>query len=235
MFFVDDNIARNPHYCKELCKRLSPYNKKWFGFAAVPVIEDEKLLRLLANSGCNHLFLGFESLSRDSLNEVNKFQNKPQNYGEVVRKLRDYGIEVNGSFIFGFDHDDKGVFDRAIKFIYESKIDMPIIKILTPYPGMSLYNRLKKEGRLLKDHWWLERFYHNDIHFKSKPMSITALREGFELVAKEIYSFRFILSNLKRDYKYPIIHRYKSCVFSLYRRRRYSKLTHFSKHLTLRY
>lgn len=219
--FADDNIAGNSHYCKELCKRLISFNIKWFGFAAVTVVNDVELLRLLKKSGCNRLFLGFESLSLDSLDEVNKFQNKPQTYVDAVRKLHDHGIEVGGGFIFGFEHDDKSVFERTIGFIHESKLDMPVINILTPYPGTALYNRLKKQRKLLRDNWWLGRFCRNDVHFKPNLMSVNELREGYESVAKEVYSYKFILSKLKRQYDFPAKARIETCLFDFSRRRKY--------------
>lgn len=221
LFFPDADIAANPDYCKKLCKKLIPYQKKWLGQASISVADDNELLKLLSQSGCKNLCLGFESLSNESLKDANKSHNLNRSYKGVIQKLHDYGIEVGGAFIFGFDHDNKSIFENTVKFIQESKIEVLNLNILTPFPGTLLYHRLNKEKRLLREKWWLEDFYNNEVLFKPKLMSVDELKDGYDSAVKEVYSYCSMFRRLKRDYNVPWIHRFGNLMFNLGRREKY--------------
>ncbi|MCP5007850.1 MAG: B12-binding domain-containing radical SAM protein, partial [Planctomycetes bacterium] len=114
VFFVDDNIISHKKHARELLRRIKPYNLKWLGQTSVNIVQDDEILALCRDSGCIGLLVGFETLSTDNLKNVGKTFNKPQDYIEVVKKMHDYGIGVNGAFVLGLDYDDESVFDRAI-------------------------------------------------------------------------------------------------------------------------
>jgi radical SAM superfamily enzyme YgiQ (UPF0313 family) len=116
----------------------------------------------MARAGCRALFIGFESVDDGAVRHAGKRQNKPRKYTEIVRRLADQGIAVWGSFIFGLDDDAPDAFDRTVEFCIESKITMALFALLTPYPGTALYKRLKAEGRLTKDAWWLSSDHDTD-------------------------------------------------------------------------
>jgi radical SAM superfamily enzyme YgiQ (UPF0313 family) len=110
---------------------------------------NSELVAKAAESGCSGVLTGFESINPAALHEGNKLINKPENYLEIIRQLRDHKIMILGSFIFGFDEDDKHVFDNTLEFIQQSKIDILHYAILTPFPGTRLYGQLDASGRLL--------------------------------------------------------------------------------------
>ena len=116
VFFVDDNIISSRRHATELLQRITPYNLKWLGQTSVNILEDDEMLKLCRQSGCMGLLVGFESLSETGLASIGKGFNNPGKYIDVVNKMHDYGIGVNGSFVLGFDHDDEGVFERKIRW-----------------------------------------------------------------------------------------------------------------------
>ena len=103
--FADLNIVSNTGKAKELLRELPGFKLHWWGNASVQVAEDDELLRLLADSGCAYLGLGFESTAADTLKEMDKKHNIGCDFKRVIRRLHDHNIDVFGNFIFGFDTD----------------------------------------------------------------------------------------------------------------------------------
>lgn len=194
VFFADDNIISSRRHAKELLTRIIPYNLKWVGQASVNIAKDDEILDLCRKSGCMGILIGFESLSADSLSHMGKQFNKPQNYVDVIKKVHDYGIGINGSFVLGFDHDDEGIFDRTLEFIVRAKLDVCYFSILTPYPGTRLYTQMREEGRLI-DHDW-SNYNTNYVVYKPKLMTPERLLNGFYDVLKGSFSYSSIFKRL---------------------------------------
>ncbi len=216
ILFADDNILGNIPYFQELFTALIPLRLKWIGEASVAGLKDEKNLKILEKSGCKALFVGFESLNPE-LKRVGKTQNHPEQYSGVIRRLHDHGIIVYGAFIFGFDFDDPSVFERTVEFAITNRIFLAQFAMLTPYPGTSLYARLRAEGRLLRDKWWL--LPNQEIkapHFRPKGMEPEKLREGWKWAWKEFYKYSSIW---KRKDFWPALHPYLAYLpFNLHQR-----------------
>ena len=194
VFFADDNIISSRRHAKELLTRIIPYNLKWVGQASVNIAKDDEILDLCRKSGCMGILIGFESLSADSLSHMGKGFNKPQNYIDVIKKVHDYGIGINGSFVLGFDHDDEGIFDRTLEFIVKAKLDVCYFSILTPYPGTRLYAQMREEGRLI-DHDW-SNYNTNYVVYRPKLMTPERLLNGFYDVLKGSFSYSSIFRRL---------------------------------------
>ena len=215
VFFVDDNIISSRRHASELMRRIAPYNLKWLGQASVNIAKDDEMLTLCRKSGCMGFLIGFETLSSDNLATVGKPFNKPQNYIDVIRKLHDYGIGVDGSFVFGFDRDDEGVFERTLEFINKAKLDICNLSILTPYPGTALYTRMISEGRIIDPDW--SHYNTNNVVFLPKLMTPEKLLDGFHLVLKECFSFFSIFrrlwgNNTYKNFFYPMNFGFKQTI-----------------------
>jgi radical SAM superfamily enzyme YgiQ (UPF0313 family) len=194
VFFVDDNIIANRAYAREFLGRIADLNLNWFGQAPMTIANEPEILKLCQKSGCTGLFLGFETLSPAALASVGKRVNKPGEYLEVVRKLHDHGIGIDGSFVFGFDTDDPGVFDRTVEFVIKAKLEIVYFSILTPYPGTRLHRRLVAEGRLLTEDWSL--YDANHVVYRPKTFTPDELLTGYYRALKEVYSVPSICKRL---------------------------------------
>ena len=194
VFFVDDNIISNRAYAREFLGRIADLGLHWFGQASMNIANDLEILRLCQASGCVGLFLGFETLSPETLAAVGKRVNRPEHYLEVVRKIHDHGIGIDGSFVFGFDTDDASVFDRTLEFIFQAKLEVAYFSILTPYPGTRLHQRLAEAGRLLHEDWSLYDGHH--VVFRPTLLSAEQLLEGYHRVFKEVFSVPSIFRRL---------------------------------------
>ena len=187
LFFIDDNIVGRPDHAEQWLTRLAPLKKKWIAQASVTVAHNDRLLRLLQKSGCQGLFIGFETISAEGLKEANKKWNMNRDYLETIHKLHDHGISLVGSFIVGFDSDDRSCFERMLDFAIKSRMEAADFGVLTPYPGTVLYDRLKKEGRLIDDRWWL-KYKSEDVVYMPKQMTREDLYEGWISMMREYYT-----------------------------------------------
>ena len=100
----------------------------------------------MALAGCTGVFVGFESLSDQNLSDAHKKTPKTADYARRVRMLHDYGIQVNGSFVLGFDHDRKDTFAATAQWIEENRLECATFHILTPYPATPLFAQMEAEG-----------------------------------------------------------------------------------------
>lgn len=193
LLFADDNVMIHRAYSKELFTRMIPLKKHWVGQCSLAAVKRLENIQLMAASGCKALFIGFESVDDETVRFTGKRQNKPSQYREIMDMLHDNGISTWGSFVFGFDTDDKEVFDRTVEFGINMQLTMALYAILTPYPATALYRRLKAEGRLTDERWWLRRDHDaGSPYFKPAKMTREELREGWMRAWKKFYSPRAI-------------------------------------------
>ena len=112
--FIDNNLGSRRDYLHSLCAALRPLNKIWSAAVSIDVTNDPSLIRDMALAGCTGVFIGFESLTDDNLAEAHKRTPKTSDYARRVRMLHDHGIQENGSFVLGFDHDRKDVLRHVL-------------------------------------------------------------------------------------------------------------------------
>lgn len=205
ILFVDDNIVGLPRYSRGLMEALVPMKKKWIGQASLAALQNEEDIDLMTKSGCVGLFIGFESISEETLKSIRKYQNKPSRYRQIIHNLHKRGITIWASFMFGLDHDDEGVFERSVQFAVDAKFFSVNFTILTPYPGTAIYERLKSEGRLLNDKWWLlEDQEKHAPHFLPRDMSRERLLEGWRWAWEEYYSCSSIIKRFQWEYPWSM-------------------------------
>jgi len=183
--FIDLSPVEDVQYAKALYRAMIPLKMRWVGLATTRIAEDQELLSLAAQSGCKGVLIGFESISQATLNQTHKGFHSATNYGEVVRRLHDHGIGVQGCFVFGFDNDDEDVFERTVEFVDRTKIDLPRYAVMTPFPGTGAFRQLEAEGRLLHKNWALYDVEH--VVFQPKRMSAERLQAGLEWSWKQSY------------------------------------------------
>jgi radical SAM superfamily enzyme YgiQ (UPF0313 family) len=156
VFFVDDNIGVEPARLRALCEALIPLKRQWIGQVSLHVAKDAELLRLMQRSGCAGVLVGFESLEPRNLEAMGKTVNtQARDYDQSIAAFRRHGMSIYATFVFGYDHDDEQSFQRTLEFAERNKFFFGAFNHLVPFPGTPLYARLKDEGRLLVDPWWL--------------------------------------------------------------------------------
>jgi len=197
LIFVDLNIIADRDYALQLFKALIPLKVQWYGLATVLLANDEELLELAGRSGCRGLLMGLESISPQNLRQSHKGFNSPEKYVQVVERLHEHGIALQGCFVFGLDQDEPDIFLKTAEFAVQARIDLPRFAVVTPFPNTPLYKRLEAEGRILTKNWELYDAQH--VVFQPAKMTIDELQQGVEVAWKHAYSFRSIARRIRHS------------------------------------
>lgn len=195
IFFVDDNITSNMQQAKEFFRALIPERVRWVSQASINAAHDEEFLRLIKASGCQGLLIGFESLNPENLRDMNKsFNTMGGGFEKALENLRRHGIRLYPTFIFGYDHDTPASFEATLEFARRHRFYIAAFNHLTPFPGTPLHDRLRAEGRLRYDAWWLDPDYrYNTVPFTPRGMSPEAVQEGCVQARAGFFSWPSIL------------------------------------------
>jgi len=208
VFFVDDNFIGNKRKLKsEILPAIIEWmeeKKRPFSFfteASINLADDEELMRLMTRAGFDMVFVGIESPNEDSLVECNKLPNKGRDLLAAVKKIQNYGLQVQGGFIVGFDSDPLSIFKSQIDFIQKSGIVTAMVGVLMAPPETRLYKRLKKENRLLVG--LTGDNTDGSTNFIPK-MGYEALARGYKQVVDTIYAPKQYYERIKtflKEYK----------------------------------
>jgi len=201
IFIVDDNFIGNKRKLKEETlpamvewsqKRKYPF--RFFTEASINLADDEELMQLMTKAGFDTVFVGIETTNEESLVECSKVQNVNRDLVASVKKMQNYGLEVQGGFIVGFDSDPVSIFKSQINFIQKSGIVTAMVGLLNAPPGTRLYHRLKKENRLLP--YGSGDNTDGTMNFIPK-MNQETLITGYKNVVKTIYSAKPYYERIK--------------------------------------
>ncbi|MDR4509290.1 MAG: B12-binding domain-containing radical SAM protein [Candidatus Brocadiaceae bacterium] len=211
VFFVDDNLIGNK---KKLRNELLPALIKWqqehvpipfHTEVSINLADDEPLMQMMSDAGFDAVFVGIETPDANSLSECGKKQNKNRDLVEDVWRLQRAGLQVQAGFIVGFDSDTPSIFQRQIDFIQKSGIVSAMIGMLQAPSGTILYERLKKEGRLLGE------MSGDNVDGTTNivpNMDSDMFREGYKSILRKIYAPENYYQRIKvffREYKAPKI------------------------------
>ena len=192
-FFVDDSINADPLYALELFRQLTPLKIRWFGQATTTLGQQHELLETFARSGCQALLVGIESIEARSRSAHKKNQNKAEELVRAIKNIREAGISLYGSFIYGLDGDTLDTPPAILDFINETRLDVPGINILRPIPGTQVFKRLMEEGRLLFDPLDVTAYRYSfgqEMLYKPKNIPLDAFIESYSTLTRQVFSMK---------------------------------------------
>jgi len=193
--FADDNTFADKRRGKALMKALAKEQVRWFTETDVSVADDEDLIKMMRDAGCQQILIGFESPNFTTMNGVEKKSNwkarRTEKYLKAVETIQKHGVTVNGCFIFGMDGDGPESFSHVLDFVEKSGLYDVQMTYLTPFPGTPLHQRLTEEGRILVE-GASEKCTLFDINFQPDSMSVEELRSGYLKLLTRIYDEEFV-------------------------------------------
>jgi len=169
LFFVDNSLAQNDQWEKDLFKALTPLKKKW---VCHPIKDDDEILDLAAEAGCWYVYQAIFDTS--------------DHIRSRVRRLHERGIGVEGTIILGTDEQDEDYIKRLVDFLLEINLELAEFTILTPFPHTPIRERLLKEGRVLTNDW--RRYTGGEVVYQPARMTTERLQELYYYAWDRFYS-----------------------------------------------
>lgn len=209
--FIDNNLGSRPEYLRELCRALRPLERIWSAAVSLDVTDDPTLVREMALAGCTGVFVGFESLADDNLAAARKRTPRARDYARRVQLLHENGIQVNGSFVLGFDEDRRDAFATLAGWIEDNRLECATFHILTPYPGTPLFRQMEAEGRILHRDW--ARYDTAHVVFRPRHMSPEELQLGYDWLYRRLFSLPSIWRRRPRHTSAVLPYLAMSCLY----------------------
>jgi radical SAM superfamily enzyme YgiQ (UPF0313 family) len=195
VIFLDDNLLGDPARARPVLEGMAESGIRWGSQTSLRFAEDPELLKLVARSGCLGLFVGIESVT-GPYSALAKSSGQTSQ-GDLIKRVRDAGLILETSLIFGFDDHDHSIFEKTLRFVEECCPSVPTFNLLTPYPGTKLFQQFEQEGRLLHRDW--NRYNHSEVVFRPKQMSVQQLYRGWLEARTEAYRLSSILTRVWKN------------------------------------
>lgn len=216
IFFIDDNLFVNEDAARELFNAIRPLKKRWACQISMDIAFNDELLKLMHDSGCIIVLIGFESLNEKNLKIMHKSANlSVPGYEQAIANIYRHGIMIYAMFVLGYDHDTADSIRETYDFAMRNHLAVANFNPLMILPGTPLYERMEAEGTMRYDKWWLDDGYrYGDAMFYPKSMTCEELMEGCRKARYDFNSYRNIL---RRMFGAEVNHRgiFNSIVFLL--------------------
>ena len=219
IFFYDDNLTADRKRINELMDFLinEKLNITWTAQVRSDIAKEPELLAKMFKSGCERVYIGFESINDEVLRSYHKNQTR-NDIENAIKIIHENGIKIHGMFMFGEDNDKLDNIIETVDFAIKFDVDTVQFMILTPFPGTKIYEKINNEGRLLHTNW----NYYDGMHVVFRPKSMTPFNLQDEVIKsyRRFYSFEktiietlylwinifydALLWNFKNAYKYDI-------------------------------
>jgi len=184
LFLINDNLHLAKRRVRSFFDGLAATGKQWVGLAPLSIADDSAYLDLLKKTNCWAMYIDLSPWISAGLNQrISVVQVEKANM--LLERIRERDIKVIASFVFGFDHDQKDVFDRTVRFANANGIEEAEFHILTPYPKSRLYERLEAEGRLVTRDF--SKYSTSSVVYRPANMSADELYEGYIRAWKDFY------------------------------------------------
>lgn len=196
VMFIDDNFIGDPAHTRRLLEALHGLDLKWNAAVTTAILDHPDLLDMMAETGCQSLFIGFESLNNAALSGVHK-DNRFERYEALVEAIHSRGIMINASMVFGLDGDGPGVFADTLAWLVRHRIETLTSHILTPYPGTRLHARMQAQGRIIDTD--LSKYNTAHVVFTPKSMTAQELYDGYLWIYRQFYTFANIWRRMPKS------------------------------------
>ena len=195
-FLVDDSIFSSKEFARELFKEIKKLKVTWTTQVTLDIAKDEETLRLMKESGCEMVLIGFESINSGNLKQMNKeWTARLGERDELIEKIHKVGISIYASFVFGFDEDTEESFIKTLEFSRKHEFFVIAFNHLLTFPNTPTYKGFQEQGRLICDKWWLQEGYtFGTISFVPKQVTAEELRALCRKYKKKFFKFGSIFS-----------------------------------------
>jgi radical SAM superfamily enzyme YgiQ (UPF0313 family) len=191
VFVVDDNFIGNHKRALELAEKLAEWQERhhypfiFYTEASIDLAQREELIDAMVRANFFYVFIGVETPDAAALKEAKRFQNLRFDALDAIHFIQRRGLWVTAGFIVGFDSDTGDIFDRQVEFIERAAIPWAMTGFLQAPPTTPLFDRMLKEGRLIKTSEATSNFSPPDFVTK---LPLGELLAGLRGMLERIYS-----------------------------------------------
>ena len=169
LFIVDNSLAQNDPWEKDLFRAIAPLKKKWVSH---PIKDDPEILDLAAAAGCWYVYQAIVDTS-DCIRDR-------------VKRLQERGIGVEGTIILGTDEHDEDEIKRLVDFLLEINLDLAEFTIMTPFPHTPIRDQLERDQRILHNDWL--RYTAGEVVFRPARMTVAQLEKMYQYAWDAFYA-----------------------------------------------
>lgn len=196
-FFIDDNLFFNEETTLQLLQALKQCKKRWACQISIDIAMNDKLLKLMKESGCLLVLIGFESLDAKNLIHMKKAANLATQYEEAIKNIYKHRLMIYATFVLGYDEDTNESFEETFQFAMKHHFAVANFNPLIPMPGTSLYKRMEKENRLIYKAWWTNsQCCYGDTVYEPKKLTPFELRDGCKKIRYQFYGVKNIIKRM---------------------------------------
>ena len=168
LFVVDNTLAQDDEWEKELFKTMIPFKKNWCSHT---IADKPEILDLAAQAGAWYVYQAVFDTS-DYIRER-------------IKKYHDHGIGVEGTILLGMDNQTEDDILRLIDFLQEINLDLAEFTVLTPFPHTKAYDDMLKEGRIFNHNW--NDYNAGKVVFQPKHITPQRLQELYHYAWDTFY------------------------------------------------
>lgn len=168
LFIVDNSLAQDKEWERELFKAIAPLKKKWISHT---IEDDPEILDLAAKAGAWYVYQAIYDTS-DYIKQR-------------VKRYHDYGIGVEGTILLGLDNQTVDDCKRLIDFLGEIDLDLAEFTIMTPFPHTKPFDDMKRQGRIFDFNW--DHYNAGQVVFQPKQMTPEQLQDIYDYAWKAFY------------------------------------------------
>jgi radical SAM superfamily enzyme YgiQ (UPF0313 family) len=157
VYFVDDNFIANKRAVREMLPHLIEWQKRnnyplmLSCEATLNIAKRPEILELMREAYFVTIFCGIETPDPAALKSIAKEHNMMVPMLGAIETLNGYGMEVVSGIIMGLDTDTPESGNHILEFVEQSQIPMLTMNLLQALPRTPLWDRLKREHRLIED------------------------------------------------------------------------------------
>jgi len=167
-FIVDNSLAQDGQWEKDLFRAIAPLKKKWVSH---PILDDDEVLKLAAEAGCWYVYQAVAGTT--------------EGIKRRIKRYHDFGIGVEGTILLGLDDQTEDDVKRLVDFLLEQKLDMAEFTVLVPFPHTPVREQLEREGRILHNDWI--RYTGSEVVYRPAKMSPDTLEKMYHYAWNEFY------------------------------------------------
>ncbi len=168
MFIVDNSLAQDSQWEKDLFREMIPLKKKW---CSHPIEDKPEILDLAAQAGAWYVYQAVFDTS-DYIRER-------------IKRYHDHGIGVEGTILLGLDNHSEEFILELIDFLLDIELDLAEFTVLTPFPHTKAYKDMVAQNRMLSTDW--NDFSADKVVYQPKQMSPERLQELLDLAWSRFY------------------------------------------------